>query len=260
MGHERLNTLPKTHKWRNLVQEIGSLPETGFDVAEVARLTLVNVRHRLRQIHLDNGVQAAFTFLVALSHASRSPNVQQRLLELGISLPDKATPVALAQAVRDLVGKHVDSMEYAEIAESSAIQAVSYWHARHKDSQFDLFYPDNESFAIWRNAGTGAGFCELARVFFANFIERYLKYFLDREASAALPTVDDRILFERRLDEYVDIISRHAFETTKITESFAAGWFNRHARDRFPTANEISRFLSFSFAKVREEIDREATS
>ena len=57
--------------------------------------------------------------------------------------------------------------------------------------------------------------------------------------------------------DHIDDVSHHAFETARITQSFAAGWFNRYARDGMPTADEISGFLSHSVGKLREELLRE---
>ena len=53
---------------------------------------------------------------------------------------------------------------------------------------------------------------------------------------------------------------KFAFETSRITQSFAAGWFNRYARERAPTKAELEGFLSVAFGKMREELMREAAS
>lgn len=97
----------------------------------------------------------------------------------------------------------------------------------------------------------------MARLFFAKFTERYLNYFVEREASAACRTVEQRDLLQAQLREHVDVVSRHAFETAKIAQSFAAGWYNRHAKTAAPTNDEISGFLAIAFGKLREDLRRE---
>jgi len=151
------------------------------------------------------------------------------------------------------------SPEYAEIAKRAAADAIAAW-TKSKVQQGDLFSADADPEVIWRSASNGAGFCEVSRVFFGKFLERYLKYFLEREASAELPTIRDREEFSRRLTTDLDALSHHAFETAQITQSFAAGWFNKRVGDgRRPTDDEIEGFLSFAFGKLREELRREAT-
>jgi hypothetical protein len=97
-------------------------------------------------------------------------------------------------------------------------------------------------------------------VFFGKFVERYLKFFLEREASAQLPSLQEREAFSRRLEEQVHDLSQHAFETTKIAQSFAAGWFNKRLGEkRRPSDGELQSFLAFAFAKLREELRREVS-
>ncbi len=85
-----------------------------------------------------------------------------------------------------------------------------------------------------------------------------MRYFLEREASAQLSSLEVRERFTKSLHDHIEDVSRHAFETSKITQSFAAGWFNNHARESRPTDTEIRSFLAIAFGKLQEEIQREA--
>ena len=164
----------------------------------------------------------------------------------------------IAQALRTWVGGHQDSLEYRSIAERAASYAITTWHSRQRE-QGILFGPSEDAANVWGRASNGAGFCELSRLFFAKFTERYLNYFLEREASAALPTIEDRERLREQLHQHVDQVSQHAFETAKITQSFAAGWYNRHVRRGRPSRREVERFLSIAFGKIREELLREGS-
>jgi hypothetical protein len=96
-------------------------------------------------------------------------------------------------------------------------------------------------------------------LFFAKFTERYLNYFLEREASAVSKTIEQRELLQKQLRDQIDTVSRHAFETAKIAQSFAAGWYNRHAKEKVPPDDEIAGFLAIAFGKLREDLRREKT-
>ncbi|MCZ7641337.1 MAG: hypothetical protein M5U12_37945 [Verrucomicrobia bacterium] len=120
-----------------------------------------------------------------------------------------------------------------------------------------LFTPSTEFLDSWRPLGHGSGFCELSRLFFGKLTERYLNYFLERAASVTCPSLEHREQFQDGIRSHVDAVSKQAFETAKITQSFAAGWFNGHARDRVPTEREIEGFLSVAFGKMRDELRRE---
>ena len=150
-----------------------------------------------------------------------------------------------------------DYFEYGEIAQQAASDAISEWYRDNQPTMGSLFKSLEDPFEVWRKAGDGAGFCELSRLFFAKFTQRYLKYFLEREASAALKGIDERIEFKQQLEEHAQTISSHAFETAEVTRSFAAGWFNKHTKEGVPSEKEIEGFLSFALGKMRDELQRE---
>ena len=257
MGHVRTGVLPKTKKWRAVVQQIAGMHVSETEVADIAEQTIQNVRSRFRHITRDNGVLGAVQFLVTLAVASREENPQALLLDIGIELPDNPTPLSFGKAVSAWITPKMDSFEYGEIAQKAAGDAISNWYLENQPATGNLFTSLNDPYEVWRKAGDGAGFCELSRLFFSKFTQRYLKYFLEREASAALGHINERVEFEQQLEEHVDTISLHAFETAKITQSFAAGWFNKHAKESVPGKKEIEGFLSMAFGKIRDELQQE---
>jgi hypothetical protein len=251
MGHIRIGVLPKTQRWQDIIQQIAGKHVSEAEVADIAQQTIQNVRSRFRHIMRDNGVLAAFQFLVNLAVASREENPQAWLLNIGIELPDDPTPLSFAKAVSAWIDLQRDSFEYSEIAQRAAGDAISNWYRENQLTTESLFKSLEDPFEVWRKAGDGAGFCELSRLFFAKFTQRYLSYFLDREASAALGD------FGQQLERHIDAVSLHAFETAEITQSFAAGWFNRHATEGVPSEEDIQTFLFTAFGKMRAELQRE---
>jgi len=147
------------------------------------------------------------------------------------------------------------SLEVREIANRAAADAIAAWYVEN-GAQADLF-DDWPTKARWKGLATGAGFCELSRRYFSKLTERYLAYFLEREISAALPNLSVRDEFQRGFNQHIGDVSRHSFETAKITQSFAAGWFNKNVLDGSPTDAEVARFLSYAFSKLREDLRRE---
>lgn len=252
MGHERTGALPKTESWQRVVRKIAGFDGNQEQTRQIANDTLDNVRHRFEVIQRDPNVQAAFKFLTEVGASAagvRSSSLQ---------LPENPTPFAIAKALDDALTGERGSSEYAAIAKGAATDAIAHWYTENA-AQPSLFGTAEENSAIWRKAGTAEGFCEVARLFFAKFTERYLNYFLGREASAACHTIEQRELLQKQLRDEVDAVSRHAFETAKIAQSFAAGWYNRHAKIAAPTNDEISGFLAIAFGKLREDLRREKT-
>jgi hypothetical protein len=117
-----------------------------------------------------------------------------------------------------------------------------------------LFDADARTAQKWRDAGTAAGFCEISRLFFARLTERYLRYFLERAGSEVVWQAESKDAFQQRLSTHLDRVSTLAFETSKITQSFAAGWFNRRLNERKFEKRHAKDFLRVAFAKLREEL------
>jgi hypothetical protein len=256
MGHERIGHLPRTVSWRKIVDAIeGAALGSDAGFADLAAKTLELVRDRFEALHRDTGVQAAFGFLVAIARSL--PVTTQSRAAPDLSLPSNSTPFRLAVALNDWVDANAQSREYAELSKRAAADALAEWHNT-QSRQLGLFA--REPAEAWAAASTGAGFSEVSRLFLARFTERYLRYFLEREASAVIKGIDARERFSDRLRGSVDLVSRHAFETSRITQSFAAGWFNKYARDQTPSNTSLSAFLRVAFEKLREELRREASA
>lgn len=274
MGHNRIAYLPKSKKWATIVRDVAAfkgveVPGVGgggsaivpsevdkVKVAAIADQTLANVRYRFAHIDSDSGVIAAFRFMVLLVHATGRKNPSAWLKEHGVELAEDFGTYDVGRALQDYVQQEFDSTEYGTVAIQSLFDALQSYLRQGQDTlrfEFDT----TSSFETLRK-GTDAGlFCELSRQFFSNFTERYLRYFLEREASRSIESVTDRELFLISMHGHVQDLSRHAFETAKITQSFAAGWYNKHVKDTLPTERRLKGWVSFSFSKINSELTRE---
>ena len=257
MGHERVGLLPKTKRWTALVGQMQATQVSGLPIAAVATQTLHNVRKQYETLFRDDVVKTVFAFLVTFSRACRFPDPQIQLQNSGVVFPEQPTLLSAVKALRQYVPAHEASSEYGQLALAAAADALSQWQYEHPTKQLPLFQPSSVFFDSWRSLGNGAGFCELARHYFGRLTERYLNYFLDRTASATLPNIQQREKFRREITSHLDDISKHAFETAKITQSFAAGWFTVHTREGLPDSREIEGFLAIAFGKLRDELRRE---
>ena len=255
MGHERIGFLPLSSEWRKLVAEIGDVGAAADAVPRLAQRTLHQVRRRFDGLERDTGLQAAFSFILAL--CSRGLKTTGPDLGPSIDLGQNPSPLEITRRLNAWIDANADSPEYAELAKRSGADAIAYW-TRRCSRQKELFDTHQTAAQIWRDAANGSAFSQISRVFFGKLLERYLKYFLEREASSQFHRIEDRDAFSKNLARHVDSVARHAFEASKITQSFAAGWYNKNARDTTPTHRDTRGFLSFALSKLRQELQREA--
>ena len=257
MGHERIGILPKTKRWTAVVHNMATFSVSENNVPEIAKQTLKNVQSRFKDIEQDKGVQAAFQFLVLLCVSAKYHNPSEFLYSHGIKLSENLTPLQIAKAVTEWVSMHSESKEYASFAQSAAIDAIGDWYQKNQSFQKNLFSGDYDPNEVWRKSSDGGGFSELSRTYFSKFTERYLRYFLERSASSSIHDIDTRNNFNIELQRHLSEISKHAFETAKITQSFAAGWFNKNAKDTIPSKRKMLGFLTIAFGKLKGELLRE---
>lgn len=249
MGHERLGALPRSKRWEEIIDYLADYSESSQkDVGDIAKKTIQNVRSRIPDIKDDPGIKAAFEFLIHLSLEQRKENVSNKSDK--IDLPDNPTPLHLIKSANKWIEQNKGSEEYSRLALNALSDAITAWHKNHQTNQSSLFESGDNSYDIWKDAGKGSGFSELSRNFFSSFVKRYLNYFLEREASTQIKRIEDR-------DKFADAVARHSYETAKITQSLAAGWFNKHTKNKIPSQKEINDFLDFSFSKINEELLRE---
>lgn len=259
MGHRRVGALPKTQRWRDLVDQLETFSGEEEQLDRIVATTLGGIRNRFLDVESAPSVFESFKYLVAFAVAAGIERPGAFMAETGFDAPTSDSPLALARSLARCLEGTSDSPEYASIAGAAACDALSRWYRINAPETASLFGEDAESFLAWRKLSTGAGFCELSRGYFSGLTDRYLRYFLDREASRSISTLFERDSFDKQLGAHVDDISQHAFETAKITQSFAAGWFNKHARTGLPTDQQIRGFLSLAFGKMRAELGREAS-
>lgn len=257
MGHERVGILPRRKPWLDIVSGIRVALSGGSSAtASLASDTLQQVRSRYQRLPQDNGVQAAFGFLVALS----SPDLEGYggFSGVSIDLSKNPSPIRLTTELVKWVEAHKGSPEYAELACRAAADTIAE-RTRQNSRQQHLFDDGAHAQNIWGNVD-GREFCSIARTFFSRLTERYLCYFIERSASAEAQSIEARQRFGQTLSAHMDDISKHAFETSKITQSFAAGWFNKYATESRPTDKQLAGFLALAFGKLQEELSREDRS
>ena len=256
MGHERIGFLPKRKKWQHIIDQLSQFDSNDEEIIKkIAYQTLSNIRNKYKSLANDESIIKAIKYLAILLVSTRKENQTDFLKKNGIEAHDISLFNLIGSAKSFLNIENV-SLESNKITIDALLNTLISYESSKKNGQILLF--GDQSINIWSNINSGAEFCELARGFFASFTDRYLRYYLEREAANTINDYQHINSFSSNLLKLVNDISQHAFDTSKIMQSFAAGWFNSHAVDKIPSEKEIISFLDLSFSKMREEFRREA--
>lgn len=246
MGHERIGVLPRSLKWDNVRIELSQYNPTIDNTQLIAHNTIKNVRTRFENLINENGSLKALKYILTISYTYKKEILdnQDNLIQRNSS------PIKLSRGFDEFAKGSFSSSEYEVLIKNSLSSALVKYFSTHNILQENLFQTTSSNDVIWQKLNNAKGFCEITRYYFANLTENYLKYFLDREASAHIKDFNIR-------QKLSDSISLHSFETARIVQSFAAGWYNKNAKDKIPSDSQIKKFLSFASSKIKSELLRE---
>jgi hypothetical protein len=256
MGHVRTGFLPRTAQWNAIVHQLSLFGGDASVVPIIADGTLSAIKKIYEVMPFDESIIKAISYLVNLAFSAKQTDQITYLNSQGYLVDKNLSTFSLVASAQRLITTENGSLEINKIAEDAAMQAVIAYQEKHQTNQLGLFGSETQSPSS--SIGNGAAFCELARSFFAAFTDRQIKYYVDRVAASTINNYGELEKFTSFLSEQSNAIADHAFETSKIMQSFAAGWFNKYADNSLPSDKEIMDFLRISFGKMREEFRREA--
>ena len=256
MGHVRTGFLPRTAQWNAIVQQLSLFSGDASIVSIIADGTLSAIKKTYEAMPFDESVIKAISYLINLAFSAKQIDQIAYLNSQGYIVDKNLSIFSLVTSAQRLITTENGSLEINKIAKDAAMQAVIVYQEKHQSNQIDLF-GNNDPNPLC-SIGNGAAFCELARSFFSAFTDRQIKYFVERVAASAINNYGELERFTSALSEQSNAIADHAFETSRIMQSFAAGWFNKYADTSLPSDKEVSDFLRTAFGKMREEFRREA--
>lgn len=257
MGHLRLGTLPKTRPWKKV---IGLLDNDPSNVPAIASATIQAARDELDKLRSEPSLGYCFWLLTRITWSARQLDFATRLEDIGIDLAGSESTLSFVSAVSDLARRqctiYKGSTAFRDIANGALKQALSQTVALSTPSLFGSTLADVQT--ACRRYSSRHQFGLLARHFFSIFTSRSLRYFIDKELAnhigpgAALQSIDDGRDFTDALDTY-------AWQTSKIVEEFAAGWYSKHnwQSEGDITEADAQRFVAYGLRKLRMELDRE---
>lgn len=254
MGHIRLGTLPKTRRWREVVELLDDSPIlTG---ALVAALTDA-ADNRLRGLASDESLTYAFWLLTRVAFAAQSGNFVGQLERLGIdaeqSLSTLALITALSDKVRQRTIRNIDSGDFGELASLALRRSLVETVAERGPSLFGSTLEDLQG--AFRAYSKPTRFGVVAHLFFADFFARTLRSLLDRQIAAQIGESHSirNIAEGQQFSAALDLYTRQA---ARITREFAEGWYSKH---NWESRGEISQedvrgFVGYAVQKLRMEL------
>jgi len=257
MGHIRLQRLPASRKW----QQVVALLSGDADRAAVAGASATAAESSLRHGHDDPALAQSFWLLTQIPIAARSTDFPGELRSLGLHVGEEPSLLEVVGAFADAVdrvtgreGGRTDLGEMAQLAAAESLTAIAGAELP------DLFGPtaDDARLAIGKLAAKDR-FARLARDFFARLTRAHLDYYLSR-------TLPDHVGPGRRLASAAEhtrfnaALEQHCQEASRIVESFAGGWFSKTLFEGGITPEKARRFVFVALKKINDELRRRSSA
>jgi hypothetical protein len=256
MGHIRLGTLPRTRRWKEVIDLVGC----GASSAAVAAATLDAVEQDLTKAANDAGLKRAFWLLSQIPDAARSSDFAAALRDLGLSVSDRPSAAELTAAFTEAIDRHIDSRKArtgpGELAQLAAAETLS-GYLRDRASTLFGSTADDVRTELGKLA-TEVQFGHLARDFFSRFTERYLTYYVSKElpqhvgAGRRFENLEEQRAFSSALE-------LHCRQASTILASVAGGWYSKARFEKDLTEERTSKFLGYALKKIRSELRRGAS-
>jgi len=256
MGHIRMGKLPRTRRWKEVLDLIGGNASS----AAVASATLDAADAELSIAANDPGVLRTVWLLTQLPDAARNVHLGDALRELGLRVSDSPTTTEIATAFTDAIDRHVNGLrarsDLGEMAQMAAVETLATTLSSRTESLFGS-KPEDVQRELGKLA-TEKQFSTLARDFFGRFTQRFLTYHVDRELprqvgkNGRFPTNDERENFAKALD-------LHCRQASLIVEKFAGGWYSKARYEKNLTEPGVQRFVGYALKKMRHELQRGAS-
>jgi hypothetical protein len=255
MGHTIVGELPKTRRWQ---QVFDLLQEQSTNPSMVASATVRAAEKRLNQLRGDESLTYCFWLLTRLAAAARGPDFQSDARQLGIEVRRDDHVLSLIAKVNDRAREELvqfpESGPFGDLAASALRSSLTDTLGAQNLSLFASSVDDLAG--AFRRHSTASQFGELATWFFGTFYAETLRYYVDRALPASL-SADGGLRTLADMQLFRDALDKHARESARIVELFAAQWWVKH---KGPSGEPISRdeargFAAHALTKLRKELE-----
>lgn len=250
MGHIRVGRLPKSRRWSEIVDLLGSEEAA---VSDVAKAVVVAARHAYEAAGADPGVAESVRIMAQLAVAARSKDFENSLRSSGYAVEADADAIGFLDHVfREAdrrFGRISDRTIFTEFASAAMREALTEAVSAQSGTLFSSGLDDVQT--AYRAFATQKGFARLSRSFFSKLLARSLKYFTDHEAANLLGS--GRLENQDALRDFNRAIDGYAYEAARIVEAFGGAWYSKRSwlRDADERAGG---FAAVAMRKLSDEL------
>jgi len=254
VGHIRLGRLPKTRRWREVVELLDVSPTL---TGAIAASAVEAADKRLRLLGREPALSYCYWLLTRIVWASRSEHFVTELAQLGLVVSPDASTIAFISQVADRVRREtapeIESGHFVELGSLALRRALAETVGEQGGSLFGSSLEDLQT--AFSRFSTRSQFGTLSHRFFADLFARTLRSLVARELpnhigeGQAIANIDQGIEFSQALDTY-------ARQAARVMQGFAEGWYSKQNWESKGqiSSDDAQAFVAVALRKLRMEL------
>ncbi|MEW6417290.1 MAG: hypothetical protein AB1480_04120 [Nitrospirota bacterium] len=258
MGHIRLGRLPKVKKWRQVIALLGT---EQAEVSNIAKATVEAANDAFNNFNADPGLYYCYWLLTQITWHARSDSFSEILSSMGLDIRKEQSAIGFVSKVADFASLEIKKFRnqtvFTEIAQMSMREALLKVVSERSQNLFGTT-PEDIRLAL-KSLSTTNQFGKLSRLFFSSFINRTLQFFISKEISNHVGP-DKNFSDIGSLKNFNEELSSFCYQSAKIVEDFAGGWYSKRNWQGDITQDDAKNFIYVALKKLREELALEEST
>jgi hypothetical protein len=252
VGHDRLGRLPKTRRWKKVIELLRITDDPG----RIADATSQAAEKGLKWAGQDRGVADVLFLLMKTVYAAREENFSEALAKQNVSVPQQASLLDVVagfdRALNQKLRANGHRSDLAEMARGAAVDTLMDLCRKEAGSLFGV--STEETRRQLKTYSTPDQFGHVGQNFFGRFLFRFLDYHLSRE----LPNhVGLRKSFDGMagVEEFKKALSLYCQQSARIVREFSGCWPSAtEYHEGIDYENVRTKFLPIALKKIGQEL------
>lgn len=256
MGHIRLGRLPRTLKWKQVIQ---ALVDSSSSLPEIVKLTSLASEKVLTNSKYIDGLSHCYWLFTNIAQASRQGDFVQNLNRLGINISSNDSGIKVLKQIFDSASSSLRSNGNISVLDQIAVD--SFKNAIHNtisDESTSLFGCDIDSIQrAFKKYSTSTQVAHLGREYFSQYMFNSFSFTLEKELANSLSS-DGRFQNSNDIQNFNGKLKQYCWDVSKIVEEFSGGWYGKHSFEGdIADKKKTKDFTNYAITKLLSEVQRE---
>ncbi len=254
MGHIRLGILPKTHKWKDVIEYLG---DPDIPVATIADKTLDNSQDILQNEISKSSVTFCIWLLSKMVLSAKDDDFTNILVSQGIDVTAKTNATRFITEASNFTSQQLNQITPRTAVNNIAALAFRETLTRTVGIYGKTLFGSQivDIRLALKRYSTNKTYSNLLHMYFKSFLSRTLRFIIDKEIANHLGP-GQRFKNVQQLVEFEDALDYYAEQTARIVDEFSGGWYSKKVWQTGDISKgDVEKFVHVALQKLRKDLE-----